>query len=193
MANKIKFSDKELMLKFQNGDELAYNELVNRYKNKLLIFIYRYFGSKDDAEDILQETFIKLYYKKDYYKPISEFSTWIYTIAANLSKTELRKRKRRKTSQLSEMGVENKEFDIRYEDDTDLEINTEYNEHEINKAIQDLETPFRTAFILRDIQELSYEEISKITEVPLGTIKSRINRARIQLQGKLKEIYKNRS
>tara|TARA_Y100000817_G_scaffold313703_1_gene310435 strand:- start:1603 stop:2184 length:582 start_codon:yes stop_codon:yes gene_type:complete len=193
MANKIKFSDKELMLKFQNGDELAYNELVNRYKNKLLNFIYRYFGSKDDAEDILQETFIKLYYKKDYYKPISEFSTWIYTIAANLSKTELRKRKRRKTSQLSEMGVENKEFDIRYEDDTDLEINTEYNEHEINKAIQDLETPFRTAFILRDIQELSYEEISKITEVPLGTIKSRINRARIQLQGKLKEIYKNRS
>ena len=181
------------MLKFQNGDELAYNELVNRYKNKLLNFIYRYFGSKDDAEDILQETFIKLYYKKDYYKPISEFSTWIYTIAANLSKTELRKRKRRKTSQLSEMGVENKEFDIRYEDDTDLEINTEYNEHEINKAIQDLETPFRTAFILRDIQELSYEEISKITEVPLGTIKSRINRARIQLQGKLKEIYKNRS
>lgn len=193
MANKIKFSDKELMLKFQNGDELAYNELVNRYKNKLLNFIYRYFGSKDDAEDILQETFIKLYYKKDYYKPISEFSTWIYTIAANLSKTELRKRKRRKTSQLSEMGVENKEFDIRYEDDTDLEINTEYNEHQINKAIQDLETPFRTAFILRDIQELSYEEISKITEVPLGTIKSRINRARIQLQGKLKEIYKNRS
>ena len=193
MANKIKFSDKELMLKFQNGDELAYNELVNRYKNKLLNFIYRYFGSKDDAEDILQETFIKLYYKKDYYKPISEFSTWIYTIAANLSKTELRKRKRRKTSQLSEMGVENKEFDSRYEDDTDLEINTEYNEHEINKAIQDLETPFRTAFILRDIQELSYEEISKITEVPLGTIKSRINRARIQLQGKLKEIYKNRS
>lgn len=193
MANKIKFSDKELMLKFQNGDELAYNELVNRYKNKLLNFIYRYFGSKDDAEDILQETFIKLYYKKDYYKPISEFSTWIYTIAANLSKTELRKRKRRKTSQLSEMGVENKEFDIRYEDDTDLEINTEYNEHEINKAIQDLDTPFRTAFILRDIQELSYEEISKITEVPLGTIKSRINRARIQLQGKLKEIYKNRS
>ena len=193
MANKIKFSDKELMLKFQNGDELAYNELVNRYKNKLLNFIYRYFGSKDDAEDILQETFIKLYYKKDYYKPISEFSTWIYTIAANLSKTELRKRKRRKTSQLSEMGVENKEFDIRYEDDTDLEINTEYYEHEINKAIQDLETPFRTAFILRDIQELSYEEISKITEVPLGTIKSRINRARIQLQGKLKEIYKNRS
>tara|TARA_A100001037_G_scaffold133947_1_gene121514 strand:+ start:80 stop:661 length:582 start_codon:yes stop_codon:yes gene_type:complete len=193
MANKIKFTDKELMLKFQNGDELAYNELVNRYKNKLLNFIYRYFGSKDDAEDILQETFIKLYYKKDYYKPISEFSTWIYTIAANLSKTELRKRKRRKTSQLSEMGVENKEFDIRYEDDTDLEINTEYNEHQINKAIQDLETPFRTAFILRDIQELSYEEISKITEVPLGTIKSRINRARIQLQGKLKEIYKNRS
>jgi len=192
MKSKIKVSDKELMLKFQNGDDLAYNELVNRYKNKLLNFIFRYFGSKDDAEDITQETFIKLYYKKDYYKPISEFSTWIYTIAANLAKTELRKRKRRKTTQLSEMGIEDKDFDIRYEDDTDLEINAEYNENEINKAIQSLEVSFRTAFILRDIQELSYDEISKITEVPLGTIKSRINRARIQLQTKLKEIYKNR-
>tara|TARA_A100001011_G_scaffold96430_1_gene101452 strand:- start:471 stop:1052 length:582 start_codon:yes stop_codon:yes gene_type:complete len=192
MKSKIKVSDKELMLKFQNGDDLAYNELVNRYKNKLLNFIFRYFGSKDDAEDITQETFIKLYYKKDYYKPISEFSTWIYTIAANLAKTELRKRKRRKTTQLSEMGIEDKDFDIRYEDDTDLEINAEYNENEINKAIQSLEITFRTAFILRDIQELSYDEISKITEVPLGTIKSRINRARIQLQTKLKEIYKNR-
>jgi len=192
MKSKIKVSDKELMLKFQNGDDLAYNELVNRYKNKLLNFIFRYFGSKDDAEDITQETFIKLYYKKDYYKPISEFSTWIYTIAANLAKTELRKRKRRKTTQLSEMGIEDKDFDIRYEDDTDLEINAEYNENEINKAIQSLEVTFRTAFILRDIQELSYDEISKITEVPLGTIKSRINRARIQLQTKLKEIYKNR-
>tara|TARA_X000001036_G_scaffold438440_1_gene486274 strand:- start:1941 stop:2522 length:582 start_codon:yes stop_codon:yes gene_type:complete len=192
MTSKIKFSDKELMLKFQNGDELAYNELVNRYKNKLVNFIFRYFGSKDDAEDITQETFIKLYYKKDYYKPISEFSTWIYTIAANLAKTELRKRKRRKTTQLSEMGIEDKDFDIRYEDDTDLEINTEYNESEINKAIQSLDVTFRTAFILRDIQELSYEEISKITEVPLGTIKSRINRARIQLQSKLKDLYKNR-
>ena len=192
MTSKIKFSDKELMLKFQNGDELAYNELVNRYKNKLVNFIFRYFGSKDDAEDITQETFIKLYYKKDYYKPISEFSTWIYSIAANLAKTELRKRKRRKTTQLSEMGIEDKDFDIRYEDDTDLEINTEYNESEINKAIQSLDVTFRTAFILRDIQELSYEEISKITEVPLGTIKSRINRARIQLQSKLKDLYKNR-
>ena len=90
------------------------------------------------------------------------------------------------------MGIEDKDFDIRYEDDTDLEINAEYNENEINKAIQSLEVTFRTAFILRDIQELSYDEISKITEVPLGTIKSRINRARIQLQTKLKEIYKNR-
>ena len=90
------------------------------------------------------------------------------------------------------MGIEDKDFDIRYEDDTDLEINAEYNENEINKAIQSLEITFRTAFILRDIQELSYDEISKITEVPLGTIKSRINRARIQLQTKLKEIYKNR-
>jgi len=191
MKTKIKYSDKELIAKFQGGDEFAYNELVNRYKDKLINFVYSYFGSKDDAQDIVQETFIKLYQKKDYYKPISEFSTWIYTIAANISKTELRKRKRRKTSSLSELGIEDKDFDIRYEDDTDSEILKQFNQKALNKAIQSLDLPFRTAFILRDIQELSYDDISKITGVPLGTIKSRINRARIQLQSKLKEIYNN--
>ena len=192
MPDKVQYSDKELILRFQQGDELAYVELVNRYRNRLMNFVFRFVGSFQEAEDIVQDTFVKLYQKKDYYRPISAFSTWIFTIASNLAKTELRKRKRRKISYLSQIGIEEKDFDIPVEDTTDEETVGEYTESQIQDAIQSLQLHFRTALILRDIEELSYEEISKILDVPLGTIKSRINRARLQLQEKLKHVYKDR-
>ena len=192
MPDKVQYSDKELILRFQQGDELAYVELVNRYRNRLMNFVFRFVGSFQEAEDIVQDTFVKLYQKKDYYRPISEFSTWIFTIASNLAKTELRKRKRRKVSYLSQIGIEEKDFDIPVEDTTDEETVGEYTESQIQDAIQSLQLHFRTALILRDIEELSYEEISKILDVPLGTIKSRINRARLQLQEKLKHLHKDR-
>ncbi|MBF89946.1 MAG: RNA polymerase subunit sigma-24 [Candidatus Marinimicrobia bacterium] len=192
MLDNIKYNDKELILRFQQGDELAYVELVNRYRDKLMNFVFRFVGTKQESEDIVQDTFIKLYEKKDYYKPISEFSTWIFTIASNLAKTELRKRKRRKTSYLSELGLEDKDFDIPVNDTTDEEILDEFTDARVQDAIQSLQMHFRTALILRDIEELSYEEISKILDVPLGTIKSRINRARLQLQEKLKDVLIDR-
>ena len=192
MPEKVQYSDKELILRFQKGDELAYVELVNRYRDRLINFVYRYVGTREEAEDIVQDTFVKLFQKKDYYRPISEFSTWIFTIASNLAKTELRKRKRRKVSYLSQLGMEEKDFDIPVEDTTDEEMVGEFTESQIQNAIQSLQLHFRTALILRDIEELSYEEISKILDVPLGTIKSRINRARLQLQEMLKQVHKDR-
>ena len=192
MSDNIKYSDKELILRFQQGDELAYVELVNRYRNRLINFVFRFVGTKEESEDIVQDTFVKLYEKKDYYRPINEFSTWIFTIAFNLAKTELRKRKRRKTSSLSDLGLENKDFDVPVQDTTDEETLDEFADSQIQDAIQSLQIHFRTALILRDIEELSYEEISKILDVPLGTIKSRINRARLQLQEKLKSVYNDR-
>ena len=192
MSDSIKYSDKELILRFQQGDELAYVELVNRYRNRLINFVFRFVGTKEESEDIVQDTFVKLYEKKDYYRPINEFSTWIVTIASNLAKTELRKRKRRKTSSLSDLGLENKDFDVPVQDTTDEETLDEFADSQIQDAIQSLQIHFRTALILRDIEELSYEEISKILDVPLGTIKSRINRARLQLQEKLKSVYNDR-
>ena len=192
MSDNIKYSDKELILRFQQGDELAYVELVNRYRNRLINFVFRFVGTKEESEDIVQDTFVKLYEKKDYYRPINEFSTWIFTIASNLAKTELRKGKRRKTSSLSDLGLENKDFDVPVQDTTDEETLDEFADSQIQDAIQSLQIHFRTALILRDIEELSYEEISKILDVPLGTIKSRINRARLQLQEKLKSVYKDR-
>jgi len=189
MDKQFSYTDEELIARFQEGDEQAYVELVNRFRNRLMSFIYRYVNDMEQAEDIVQDALIKLYTHKHYYKNIAKFSTWIYTIAANLAKTELRKKKSRKVTYLSQMGPEERDYELpAVEPDTDELAQSEYIEKKIQAAIQKLPLHFRTVTILRDIQELSYEEISKIVDVPLGTVKSRINRARIQLQKELKDL-----
>ena len=90
--NKYLYSDEQLISRFQAGDENAYVELVNRFKDKLTNFVYYFLKDEELSEDIVQDAFIKLYEKKHYYKPIGKFSTWIYTIARNLANTELRKK-----------------------------------------------------------------------------------------------------
>ena len=91
MKDKFKFTDEKLILRFQDGDINAYNELVKRYKDRLLNFVFRYFNNREQAEDVVQETLIKLYTHASYYKNIAKFSTWIFTIAKNNALTELRK------------------------------------------------------------------------------------------------------
>ena len=173
MDKQFSYTDEELIARFQEGDEQAYVELVNRFRNRLMSFIYRYVNDMEQAEDIVQDALIKLYTHKHYYKNIAKFSTWIYTIAANLAKTELRKKKTRKVTYLSQMGPEERDYELpAVEPDTDELAQSEYIENKIQAAIQKLPLHFRTVTILRDIQELSYEEISKIVDVPLGTVKS---------------------
>ena len=182
------FTDEELISRFQNGDERAYVELVNRYKDRLLNFVFQFLGDIEQAEDVVQDTMLRLYEKKHYYKEIAKFSTWIYTIARNLANTELRKRKRRKTTYLSQLSKE-RQFEIpAIQDDVDQSLHNEFINDRIQSAINNLPKHFKIVIILRDIQELSYEDISNIVEVPLGTIKSRINRARIQLQAELLDL-----
>ena len=135
-----------------------------------------------------QDTMLRLYEKKHYYKEIAKFSTWLYTIARNLANTELRKKKKRKTTYLSQLSKE-RQFEIpAMQDDVDQSLQNEFINDRIQSAINNLPEHFKVVIILRDIQELSYEEISNIVEVPLGTIKSRINRARIQLQAELSDL-----
>lgn len=183
-----KLTDEQLIKKFQNGDRQSYNELVYRYKDKILNFIFRFTYDRVAAEDLAQDTFLKLYQKKDSYREISKFSTWLYTIASNLAKTELRKIKRRKTYSISNLSNSEME-DIIFTDFTNDEDKIDKSEnHLLNISIQELEPDFRIIIILREIQELSYDNISRILELPIGTVKSRINRGKL----KLREILINK-
>ena len=194
MDNQLIYSDEDLIKRFQDGDEQAYVELVNRYRDRLMNFVYRFTSDSEQSEDIVQETLIKLYTHKHYYKKIAKFSTWIYTIAANFAKTELRKKKNRKITNLSQMSSDEKDYDLpSVQPDADQLIESEYLEKRIQSAINTLPLHFKTVIVLRDVQELSYDEISNIVEVPLGTVKSRINRARLQLQKELKDLKKEKN
>ena len=185
------YTDENLMSRFQSGDEFAYIELVNRYRDKLNNFIYYFLGDVEIAEDIVQDTMIKLYQKKHYYKEIAKFSTWIYTIAKNLANSELRKRKRRKTFTLSELSKDKTNYDlVDMNTKVEKDIESEYDLKKIKLAINNLSTSFRAVIVLRDIEKLSYSQISSIIDAPIGTVKSRINRARLQLQLELKDFRK---
>jgi RNA polymerase sigma-70 factor (ECF subfamily) len=176
-------SDEILIEKFQNGDNYAFDQLVRRYKDPLLNFVFRFVGDLIEAEDIVQDTFFRVYKNKHYYKNVAKFSTWIYTIAGNLAKTELRRRKRRKIFSIHRDTKDEKEWDLPdIETNPEREVNTLVTEKIIQNAINSLPGKFREVVVLRDIEGFSYEEISDIIKVPLGTVKSRVNRARLRLQ-----------
>ena len=185
--DKFKFSDEKLILRFQEGDINAYNELVKRYKDRLLNFVFRYFNNVEQAEDVVQDTLIKLYTHASYYKNVAKFSTWIFTIAKNNALTELRKNKRKKTDSL--WTDDGKFIDISSKEESlESKVQNEIAIDQLNKFLDEIPENFRIAVVLRDFQELSYEEISKILEIQIGTIKSRINRGRIQLAEKMKHF-----
>jgi len=183
MSNLSEMTDEQLIAAFQQGDEQGFVHLVDRYKDRLVNFVYRFLNDMTDAEDLVQETFLKVYKKKHSYREIAKFSTWIYTIAGNLARSELRKRKRRKTYTMSALSFEDQEFTpVDTGKDTEGIVFNSYAGEEIMRAIEQLPEPFKTITILRDIQELSYEDISTILDIPMGTVKSRVNRARLKLQ-----------
>jgi RNA polymerase sigma-70 factor, ECF subfamily len=193
MINKEKktseLSDEDLIRRFQDGDIYAFDAIVNRYKNQLLNFAYRFLNNLEEAEDVVQETFLRIFRNKHAYRQIAKFSTWVYTITGNLAKTELRKRKRRKYVYISDMGFDDKDYEIEdIQANTEKEVESLFQEKYIQKAIQELSPRFRQVILLVDVQELPYEEVSKIMHVPLGTVKSRVNRARLKLQAKLGDI-----
>jgi RNA polymerase sigma-70 factor (ECF subfamily) len=185
-------SDEELILEFQkNKTEDAFNILVQRYKNPLTNFVFRFLGDYESCADVVQETMIKVYRYKDSYSSVAKFSTWVYTIAGNLARTEYRRQRRQNFFSISDYGEEHQTYDLpdeSYRPDviTDSGIKDEI----IQKALLKVKETYREAVILRDIQGMSYEEISEILGVNEGTVKSRINRGRAQLQELLKGIYK---
>jgi len=184
--------DEELIERFQGGDVYAFEMIVNRYKDPLLNFVYHFLGDRIDAEDVVQETFLRVYRNKHLYRNIAKFSTWIYTIAGNLAKTELRRRKRRRLFSISQMGFDNKDFDVPDPLRTaDVVVDGEMKEAFIRKEIDALPVKFKEVVVLRDIDEFSYEEISDILKIPIGTVKSRVNRGRLRLQKRLGDLLDN--
>ena len=185
-------SDEELIAEFQQNNTIkAFEILVQRYKNPLTNFVYRFLGDYEACTDVVQETMIKFYRNKDSYKSIAKFSTWIYTIAGNLARTEYQRRRRRQIFSINSYGEENQNYEIPDESyRPDVITDSGIKDKIIQNALLKVSTAYREAVILRDIQELSYEEIAEIMGIEVGTVKSRINRGRAQLQKLLKDIYR---
>ena len=185
VATLQQMSDEDVMEQLQNGVIPAFDIIVHRFKDRLHNFLYRYTHNHEDCEDLVQETFLRVYKSRQSYKRIAKLSTWIYTIALNLAKTMYKKKQRMKTFSIheDESNPDDRAFDI---EDTsilqDEKLHLKNSMVELEKALAELNDDFREAIVLRDIQQLSYEEISDITDTPMGTVKSRINRARQQLQ-----------
>jgi len=171
--------DYNLIRRVQNGDMVAFNDIVDRYKNRLMNTIIRMVSSQQEAEDIVQETFLRVYQHRNSFDFRHCFSTWLYTIALNLARNELRKRKRFKFFDIFDMQGHESEISVEMKLPSNLS-------KVLEKAIESLPDKYKTAFILRDIQEQPYEEVAKIMSIPLGTVKSRVNRARALLRDKLK-------
>ncbi len=186
-------TDEELILEFQkSNDQKAFEILVERFKNPLINFVFRFLGDYEACVDIVQDTFVKVYRYKDTYTTVAKFSTWIYTIAGNLAKSEYRRRKRNIFFSINSYGEDDDNFDI--PDNKmrpDIETESKFKAQKIQQALLKLKEVYREAVILRDIQGLTYEEIAEILGIEEGTVKSRINRGRAQLQKYLKNIYKD--
>jgi RNA polymerase sigma-70 factor, ECF subfamily len=177
-------TDEELMLRVQDGDTDCFDVLVERYKVRLFNYLFRLTGNRDEAEEFAQEAFVKAYIHAEKYKTIAKFSTWLYTIATNLVRNRIRSKSRAPQivslwSRVFGDGDEERVIDI---PDTQRTPDETINDTELSEiigaAIQRIPEKYRTSFVLREINEMSYEEIAAVTGLKLGTVRSRINRAR---------------
>ena len=184
-------SDHDLIEQAKQGDEDAFAEIVRRYKNPIVNYLYRFLNDYEEAVDLAQETFVRVYFAIDRYHRGFAFSTYIYRIATNLAISEIRRRRRRRLLSLSGLFQSDHDETTEYQprDERilpDAELVDDERSQVIAKAIAALPERYRVAIILRDVQGRSYEEIAAIMELGLGTTKSRINRGRGLLREKLK-------
>ncbi len=171
------------MAAYLAGRKRAFDELVDRYQKRLLNFVYRTIGDRERAEDLVQEVFIRVHRHLHRFDQSKKFSTWIYTIASNLAKNELRNRSRSPLV-LFQTIKKNWEADhrpLQFEDRNhrpeDLYRKRQLREL-VEASVAQLPEHHRVVFVLRELEGKSYEEIAEITGCNLGTVKSRLNRAR---------------
>jgi RNA polymerase sigma-70 factor (ECF subfamily) len=184
----------ELMVKIAEGDEDAFESLVNRHQTSILNLIYRFIGDRTQAKDLAQEVFIKVWQSAQNYEPKAKFTTWIYRITANLCFNELKSARRKKWFRFLRPDAN---YETRTEEDLpdrspsaeDLILARERS-HQISDALQSLPENQRMAMILKRYDDLSYEEIARVLGCSVSAVESLLVRAKRTLKEKLKNYEK---
>ncbi|NIM03506.1 sigma-70 family RNA polymerase sigma factor [bacterium] len=188
-------SDEILVKKSQKGDYPSFEELVKRYEKKIYNLAYRIMGNKEDASDVLQETFLQAFRKLAGFKGKAKFSTWLYRIAVNICLMKKRKGKRIETVSLDIPILTKEEDEIKRElrdDWSESPLATLENEEvkkNLSKAIDSLPEEYKTVFLLRGLNGLSNEEVANVLKISLPAVKSRLHRARLFLRDKLSQYF----
>ena len=190
------FDESALVAQARTGDAQAFSELVSRYERKIYRLAKNITQNNEDAEDVLQDTFLKAYEHLDSFQGNSKFYTWIVRIAVNEALMKLRKRKSDRTVPLDEpmdLGEETAEREIAvWEDNPEQRYSREEMQQILNDAVDTLKPDFRTVFALRDIEELSTEETAEALGISIPAVKSRLLRARLALREKLTRQFKRK-
>jgi RNA polymerase sigma-70 factor, ECF subfamily len=178
------------------GDAAAFSELVQRYERKIYRLAKHITQNDEDAEDVLQESFLKAYSHLDSFHGDSKFYTWLVRIAVNEALMKLRKRKSDKTVSLDEPQDTGEDLVAReiavWDDDPEKKYSRDELADILNKAVDSLKPSFRTVFVLRDIEELSTEDTAETLGISIPAVKSRLLRARLQLREKLTRYFRRK-
>ncbi len=188
--------ERMLIRRLQQRDERAFEEIVRLYQHKVYNLLYRMLGNQDEAEEVAQEVFVTVFKAIDSFRGEAKFSTWLYRIAANHSKNRLKylgRRSYKATGELNEASEREAQdaqpSSIRpHVDGPDAVLEGLELERAVQSGIAQLDEEHRVLIILRDVEDLSYEEIAAITGLELGTVKSRLHRARLQLKEYLAKL-----
>lgn len=178
----------------RKGDPTAFEELVDRYKDRIYNVAYRFLGNHEDAQDVAQEVFIRAFRGIKGFRGTAKVYTWLYSITGNLARNKLRdegRRGRNKGAPLEvlETKARNVLHSMMHASETPEEAARESEMQELlQKCLKDLPEHYRMVFVLRTFEQLSYEEIADAVGCPKGTVKSRLNQARVMLRDRLKEL-----
>ena len=190
----VSLSDEDLMAEAAEGSERAFTELVGRYRSRVLNLVSRLLNDREASDDISQEVFVRVFLHRKNYRRGAKFSTWLFTIAANLAKNEIRRRKRRRNwSSLDELQEQLHDSSLQLMDpkgNREAEVDSQQIQGIVGDAITTLPERYRLALVLRDVEGLAYEEIAQVLGIPGGTVRSRINRARLMLKKKLEPMLR---
>lgn len=178
----MRMDEHELIRQVQEGDEVAFGQIVSAYKDRIVNYLYQFTGDYQKAVELAQETFIRVYFKANRYRPVAPLSSWIYAIASNLAKTEMKKMRRIPTVSLEDIVAHEVEGNAYTEDPADPGLLKN-----LREALDALHPRYRIPVILKDMEGFSQEEIAQILKKPVGTIKARISRGRSFLKKKLEK------